>query len=90
MSYTVGDRVGYSGFYGDLDGVITEIIGCADGSVFEFVVFLDNGKTAFAKPPQVTSVEGRCKMCSSYGRPGWIFNAYQWIRCFDCNPTTPR
>ena len=31
-----------------------------------------------------------CKMCESYGRPGWIVNAQQWIRCFDCNPTTPK
>ncbi len=28
-----------------------------------------------------------CKMCEPYGRPGWIVNARQWVRCFDCNPS---
>ena len=26
-----------------------------------------------------------CDMCRPYGRPGFIFNAWQWVRCFDCN-----
>ena len=29
-----------------------------------------------------------CQMCEPYNEPGWMWNANQRIRCFDCNPTT--
>jgi hypothetical protein len=50
----VGDRVHYSGFFGSLPGVVTDVTGYADGSVFEFEVYLDNGLTALARPRQVS------------------------------------
>lgn len=30
----------------------------------------------------------RCAGCAVYGAKGFIENAGQWIRCFECNKTT--
>ena len=26
-----------------------------------------------------------CSLCVGYGAPGFIFNADQWVNCFQCN-----
>ena len=79
----IGTRVHYDGFHGNVAGVVIDLIKYADGSIYEFEVRLDNGRTALAKRSQIRH---ECAMCAPYGRPGWIFNANQWVRCFDCNP----
>lgn len=53
----IGDRVVYSGFYGDRQGRVLDVIGYADGSIFEFLLRVETEGgpiTVNAKPRQVT------------------------------------
>ena len=81
----IGDRVIYSGFYGDRQGRVLDITRYGDGSPFEFVLRIETAGGPITISTKPRQVRRPCPMCAPYDRPGWIVNANELIKCFDCN-----